>query len=157
MRKSALWLAATLAIATSACVRTATNEATGAVDVDIESPTKQGEDWKGTLRGQGMHTSVTGTTRALVSEGRTSVTVTLESATPGQTYSWDVREGRCGAGGAVVGDASAYTAITVGNEGKAGVTVTLNARLDEAKNYSVTVYGSSNDMTNVIACGDLDD
>ena len=155
MRKSALWLLASLSIATTACVRTATNEATGAVDVDIESPTKQGEDWKGTLRGQGMYTSVTGTARALYNEGRTSVTVTLENASPNASYMWDVREGKCGANGAVVGSHSSYTNLAVGSDGKAGATVTLMARLDEAKDYSVTVYGS--DMNTVIACGDLDD
>ena len=31
------------------CVRTHANEATGEVDVDIESPTKKGEDWNGSL------------------------------------------------------------------------------------------------------------
>ncbi len=155
MRKSALWLLASLTIASTACVRTATNEATGAVDVDVESPTKQGEDWKGTLRGQGAFTSVTGTVRALYSEGRTSVTVTLENASNGASYMWDVREGKCGANGPVVGDHSSYSRLSVSNDGKAGATVTLMARLDEAKDYSVTVYGS--DMNTVIACGDLDD
>ena len=124
MRKSALWLLASLSIATTACVRTATNEATGAVDVDIESPTKQGEDWKGTLRGQGMYTSVTGTARALYNEGRTSVTVTLENASPNASYMWDVREGKCGANGAVVGSvALASSAAT-----------TSAARLNAARN-----------------------
>ena len=156
MRKSALWLLASLSIATTACVRTATNEATGAVDVDVESPTKQGEDWSGKLRGQGMYTSVTGTAKALYSEGRTAVTVTLENAAPGASYTWDVREGKCGANGAVVGDRWAYTSLSVGNDGKAGATITLSARLDEAKDYSVTVYGASDNST-VIACGDLDD
>jgi hypothetical protein len=155
MRKSALWLMASLTIASTACVRTATNEATGSVDVDVESPTKRGEDWKGTLKGQGMYTSVTGTARALYSEGRTSITVSLDNATPGANYMWDVREGKCGANGPIVGDHGSYTTLNVTNDGKAGATVTLMARLDEAKNYAVTVYGS--DMTTVIACGDLDD
>jgi hypothetical protein len=156
MRKSALWLLASLSIATTACVRTHTNEATGSVDVDVESPTKQGEDWKATLKGQGMYTAVSGTARALYSEGRTAITVNLENATPGASYMWDVREGKCGTNGNIVGDHGSYTNLSVGNDGKAGATVTINARLDEAKNYAVTVY-SSNDMTNVLACGDLDD
>jgi hypothetical protein len=158
MRKSALWLAASLTIAASACVRTATNEATGAVDVDIESPTKQGEDWKGELKGQGMYTSVKGRATAMVAEGRTALTVTLESATPGATYSWDVREGGCGQNGALFGDASAFTSFSVRNDGTAGTTVQVNARLDEAKDYVVTIYAAGNDMPRtVVACGDLDD
>ena len=155
MRKSALWLLASLSIATTACVRTHTNEATGAVDVDVESPTKSGEDWKGELKGEGMYASVRGKTGARYSEGKTSVTISLENASSGQSYMWDVREGKCGAKGMVVGDHGSYPSLTVDNNGKAGATVTLNARLDEAKNYSVTVYGS--DMTTVIACGNLDD
>ena len=155
MRKSALWLVASLSIATTACVRTHTNEASGKVDVDVESPTKKGEDWKGELKGQGMFASVRGTTRAGYAEGKTTVAVTLENATPGSTFTWDVREGRCGANGAVVGDRSAYTTLNVESTGKAGTTITLMARLDEAKNYSVTVYGSGEQT--IIACGDLDD
>ena len=155
MRKSAFWLLASLSIATTACVRTATNEATGRVDVDIESPTKKGEDWKATLKGQGMNMSVKGSARALYSEGRTNVTLNLENATPGATYMWDVREGKCGSSGMMVGDSMSHPTITIGSDGKASTTVTLMARLDEAKNYSVSVYGS--DMSMVIACGNLDD
>ncbi len=157
MTKSALWLAASLTIAASGCVRTATNPATGKIDVDVESPTKRGEDWKGELKGRDMYASVKGTTRALYADGRTSVTVMLENAMAGATYWWDLREGRCGSGGGVLGSASSYTALNVGNDGRAGVTVTIMARLDEAKTYSITVYGSSSDMTNIVACGDLDD
>lgn len=158
MKASALLFAASLAIATSACVRTATNEATGAVDVDLESPTKQGEDWSGNLNGQGMYTSVTGKATALVSEGRTSVTVTLANATPNASFQWDIREGRCGQNGALVGEGSAYSWITVRSDGTAGVTVQLNARLDEAKDYAVTIYAADNTMPRtVVACGDLDD
>ena len=157
MRKSALWLVASLTIAASACVRTATNEATGAVDLDIESPTKVGEDWNGTLRGQGMYTSVRGNAKALVVDNRTTFTVTLEGATPGASYTWDVREGQCGANGIIVGGTSWYTTLTAGNDGKAGTTVELTARLDEAKDYAISVYSSSNNQTTVVACGDLDD
>ena len=91
MKNPALWLAASLAIATSACVRTHTDEASGSVDVDIESPTKTGEDWSGNLTGQGMYTAVTGKATALSSAGRTSITVTLAIATPSATFHWDVR------------------------------------------------------------------
>lgn len=158
MKTPALWLAASLAIATSACVRTHTNEATGAVDVDIESPTKKGEDWSGNLSGQGMYTSVTGKVNALVAEGRTSLTVTLSGASPSASYQWDVREGKCGQNGMLLGSASAYKSIDVRNDGTAGVTVQVDARLDEAKDYAVTIYAPGNDMPRtVVACGDLDD
>lgn len=158
MKIPVLWFAASLAIATSACVRTHTNEATGAVDVDVESPTKQGEDWSGDLKGDGMYASVSGKVTALSSEGRTSITVTLSNATPGATLPWDVREGRCGQNGMILGNASAYSSIMVRNDGTAGATVQVDARLDEAKDYAVTIYAPGNDMPRtVVACGDLDD
>jgi hypothetical protein len=155
MRKSALWLLASLSIATTACVRTHTNEATGAVDVDVESPTKKGEDWKGELKGQGMYASVRGKTGARYADGKIDLTLSLENASPGARYMWVVREGKCGANGPIVGDHNSYPSLNVDNSGKAGATVTITALLDEAKNYAVTVYGT--DMTTVIACGDLDD
>ena len=155
MRKSALWLVASLSIATTACVRTHTNEATGKVDVDVELPTKKGENWKGELKGQGMYTSIRGTSYAAYKEGKTDVTVRIENATPGATFTWDLREGKCGANGPVVGDRSAYTNLNVQSDGKAGTTITLLAPMDEAKDYSVTVYGSGTQT--IIACGDIDD
>jgi len=161
MRKSALWMAALFAVSTTACVRTATNEATGAVDVDFESPTKVGEDWSGTLAGTGMWASLKGTTRALVAEGKTSMTIYLEGAPIGSTFAWDVREGKCNGNGAVVASEWAYNNLVVDNQGKVGKTIELNARLDEAKDYAVTVYSStinpSTGKRDVIVCGDLDD
>ena len=150
-------LVAGLALISTACIRTATNEATGEVDLDVESPTKVGEDWSGSLTGQGMFTSVSGTTRALVAEGKTSLTVTLKNATPGGAYGWDVREGKCGTGGALFGMASSYTPLVAGADGTVGRTVMVTGQLDEAKDYAVTIYASPGDTRTVVACGDLDD
>ena len=161
MRKSAFMMVAWFAFAATACVRTATNEATGEVDLDIESPTQRGEDWGGQIRGQGQWASITGTSRALVAEGRTELTVTIQGAMPGQSYAWVVREGQCGERGEVVGSSSTYAALAVDSDGKAGATANIMARLDEAKDYVVELYSSNMDpQTNrpqVVACGDLDD
>jgi hypothetical protein len=157
MRKFTRHLVAALALVSTACIRTATNEATGDVDLDIESPTKVGEDWSGTLAGQGMFTNVSGTTRALVAENKTSLTVTLKNATPGGAYGWDVREGKCGTGGALFGTPSAYVPLIAGSDGTAGKTVQVTGQLDEAKDYAVTIYASPADSKTVVACGDLDD
>jgi hypothetical protein len=155
MRKITLCLAATLAL--GACVRTATNEATGKVDVDIESPTKRGEDWSATLRGMGGFAAVSGDAKAMVREGKTEVRVSLIGAQPGGTHPWMVHEGTCALPGAAVGDHSAYTPITIAADGRGTQTANLNARLDEAKDYIILVHVSPNDMTNIVACGDLDD
>jgi hypothetical protein len=161
MRKSAIFTVALLAFAATACVRTATDEATGSVDIDVESPTQSGELWEGSIRGTGMWASITGTSRAQVINGHTTLTLTVENAAPGSTFSWNVREGRCGEKGAVVGSANVYTTLTADSEGKAGATTSLNMRLDEAKDYVVELYAPTIDpatgMRAVAACGDLDD
>ena len=155
MRKTTLFLAVA-ALAMSACVRTATNEATGRTDVDVESPTKTGEDWSADVRGTAGFAQLMGTVKAKVVEGKTNVSFTLNGGTPGASHPWMVHEGTCAAPGAPFGMASAYTALTFGSDGRATVNMTLDGRLDEAKDYIVAVHASASDMT-VVACGNLDD
>ena len=155
MRKIALCLVATLAL--GACVRTATNEATGKVDVDVESPTKRGEDWKAALKGMGSYASVVGQVKANVVEGRTTASVSLEGATNGGQHPWMIHEGSCNMPGAAVGMASDYPLISVGADGRGSANANLPARLDEAKDYVVVVHASQSDLQTVVACGDLDD
>lgn len=161
MRKILFMSLAWLTFVGTACVRTAVNEATGEVDLDIESPTQRGEDWGGRIRGQGQWSGITGESRALVAEGRTQLSVTIQGAPPGANLTWVVREGRCGERGEIVGMASWYSTLSVGSDGRAGATQNLAARLDEAKDYVVELYSSQMDpVTNrpqVVACGDLDD
>ena len=161
MRKFALIVVAWVAFAATACVKTAVNEATGEVDLDVESPTQRGEDWGGKIMGQGAWASLSGTSRALVAEGKTQLTITIENAQPGANFTWVVREGKCGEAGMVVGVASSYMALAVDSQGKAGTTTEIAARLDEAKDYVVELYAASIDPATgrpaVAACGDLDD
>lgn len=154
MRKMLLMLCA---LALTACVRTARDPATGNVDVDVESPTKTGEDWSARLSGMGTYSMVSGTATAKVAEGRTDATVTLTGGTPGQVHPWAIHEGKCSAMGMMVGTMSAYPDITIGANGNGQANVQLNARLDEAKDYSVAVHASHANMATIIACGDLDD
>jgi hypothetical protein len=154
MRKLILVFAA---FAATACVRTATNEATGAVDVDVESPTKRGEDWSANLNAGTNFPGVSGSAKALVAEGAMDVTVTLNGATTGANYVWAIHEGKCDAPGAMVGSMSDYPAITVANDGRATINARVPHRLDEAKDYTVIVHASASDMASIVACGDLDD
>ena len=154
MRNLTLLCAAVLAVG---CVRTSTNPATGKIDVDVESPTKKGEDWKGKLIGQGQYMAITGNTSAQVSEGMTTAMVSLYSATAGSTHPWHIHEGKCGSGGPIVGDPMAYPPLVIGDNGTGSSTAKLNARLNEAKDYSVNVHASSSNMETIIACGMIDD
>jgi hypothetical protein len=156
MRKSLL-LVTVLTLGSMACIRTATNEATGDVDLDIESPTKTGEDWKGSIQGRGSFATLTGSSRALVANGKSSITVTLQNAPPATAFAWDVREGKCGERGPLLGTSGAYLPITTASDGTGGRTVQIDARLDEAKDYVVNIYQLSSSMNEVVACGDLDD
>lgn len=144
-------------VATAGCVRTATNPATGETDVDVELPTKQGEDWSGKLAGQGVYANLTGSTQAMVVEGRTTVTVRLDNAAAGAVHPWHVHEGACGSGGPIVGDPSAYSPLIVGDDGHAAGHAQLSLGLDEAKDYFVNIHASPTDLATIIACGDLDD
>ena len=150
MRTLAMLCAAVIA---TGCVRTATNPATGKVDVDVESPTKRGEDWKGTINA--VNSNINGEARATVAEGRTNVTVSLTGGMNGQSNMWMIHEGRCGSPGAGFMSMSQYPNLVFDANGRATANVTFQGRLDEAKDYVVVIHGQ--DMSTVVACGNLDD
>ena len=139
------------------CVRTATNEATGGVDLDIESPTKQGEDWHGRVLGKGSWTGLAGDVQALVVEGNTAVTVSVSGATPGSAVPWHIHEGTCETGGEIIGDHNAYMPLVIGSDGRGTGNAQISVALDEAKDYFVSMHASATDMATIVACGDLDD
>lgn len=150
-------LCITAAFALLACARVQTEPATGEVDLDVENPAKRGEDWNGTLAGQGAGASITGSIKAMALDGRTEVSVALNGASPDGTHPWHVHEGACGSGGPIVGDATAYPQLQVGSAGTATANANLGLMLDEAKDYYVNVHASASDLQTIIACGDLDD
>jgi hypothetical protein len=144
------------AFAVVGCVRTHANEATGEVDVDVESPTKKGEDWNGSLSPRGG-SGITGTFRATVADGKTTVSVNLANAMAGQRLPWHVHNGTCSNDMGIFGDASLYPVIVVANDGTASVNAVINYTLDEAKDYMVNVHASPTNLQTIVACGDLDD
>jgi hypothetical protein len=155
MRRLTLALVATLAAA--ACVRTRTDPVTGRVDVDVESPTKQGEDWNAKMGGQGALAAATGQARAAVINGVTTLTVRVQGLTPGAVHPWSVNEGRCGTTGVLFGSAGLYPPMTVNDQGVAEGAARITTALDEAKKYHVRVYASTSDQATVVVCGDLSD
>jgi hypothetical protein len=144
------------AFAVVGCVRTHANEETGALDVDIESPAKTGEDWSGSLSARGG-SGITGSFKALVSAGKTNVSVNLANAMAGQQLPWHVHEGTCDNDRGIIGGASSYPLIVVANDGTASANTVLNLQLDEAKDYFVNVHASPTNLQTIVACGDLDD
>jgi hypothetical protein len=150
----AVALAALLA---GACVRTRTDPVTGRVDVDVESPTKRGEDWKAGIAGTSGYGSITGQGRAAVLNGQSTITVNLNGLTAGRTHSWRVFEGKCGGAGPMFGGAGFYPDFTVSDNGTAQAVARLSMALDEAKDYNVRIYANPGDTSTVAACGDLSD
>lgn len=145
------------AVVAAGCVRTTRNPATGKVDVDVESPTKKGEDWKATLSGVGVYGAVNGSSTVLVAEGKSDVSIRVAGHEPSGPHPWHVHEGKCGSGGAIVGNMSDYTPLTFGNDRMAQSSAKLDVRLDESKDYHVNVHRSSSDMATIIACGNYAD
>ncbi len=154
MRLAALCLMALIAACTP---RVQTDPVTGRVDVDVQPVTQRGEVWTGTLRGQGSLPGISGTARATVLEGQTTVSVTVSGAAPGAMHPWHVHEGACGSGGPIVGEAAAYPLLRVGSEGRAEANAQLALALNEAKEYYINVHASPSDLGTIIACGAIDD
>jgi len=68
---------------------------------------------------------------------------------------WHVHFGTCATGGDIVGPAGAYTPLTVGQDGAAQTTATVEFELDASAPYHVNVHESQIALTTLIACGDL--
>jgi hypothetical protein len=155
-RPTALALTA-LTVLTAACVRTSTNPVTGRMDVDVESPLKKGEDWKGTVTGMGQFAQATGTASAAVLNGQTSISLRVNGLRPGGQHPWRVNEGACGTTGALFGDASLYGTIQVSEQGVAEGSARVGGSLNEAKRYQVRLLASPVDTATVVACANLKD
>ena len=143
--------------ATVGCVRTSRNPATGRVDVDVESPTKTGEDWRGEVKGIGAMMQLSGTAKAEVSNGVTAASMSLTGARAGGSHPWHIHLGRCGSGGPIVGDPNLYPPLVIGDNGSGAASARLQLQLDEAKEYYVNVHASMSEMENIVACGQIDD
>lgn len=150
-------LAAAAAVLSLACVRTAVDPVTGRVDLDVESPTKQGEEWSAEIAGQGPGASVTGTAVARVIAGTTNTTVNVRGATPGARIPWHIHLGNCGTGGPIVGEATAYPVIVVGEDGTGTASAQVQVQLNEAERYHVNLHESPTNLATIIGCGQLDD
>lgn len=152
-----MMLAAAAAVLTTACVRTAVDPVTGRMDVDVESPTQQGQEWKTDIAGQGSGASIAGTAVARVISGTTTTTVNIRGATPGARIPWHIHTGNCGTGGPIYGEPTAYPVIVVGADGTGTASAQIQLQLNEAERYHVNLHESPTNMATIIACGQLDD
>ena len=150
-------LIAAAAALTTACVRTAVDPVTGRVDVDVESPTQQGEQWDAEITGQGPGAAIMGSAIARVIAGTTTTSVNIRGATPGARIPWHIHRGNCGSGGPIFGEPTAYPVIVVGADGTGTASAQVQLQLNEAERYYVNLHESPSNLATIVACGQLDD
>lgn len=124
--------------------------------VDIDASPDLEERWEGDLQPQNG-TSVRGAATALSNSAGTGASVSIAGADANAMHPWHIHMGDCGSGGGIVGEPSAYPVLSVGSDGNATATATLDITLDEMEDYYVNIHASPNDMGTIVACGELDD
>ncbi len=68
---------------------------------------------------------------------------------------WHVHKGTCANDQGILGDATAYEAIELDDNGSGSATATVTLPMPLTGDYSVNVHQSSEQMGVIIACGDL--
>jgi hypothetical protein len=86
---------------------------------------------------------------------QTRVAVTLNGATPAASLPWHLHRGTCGNDQGIVGEASDYAALTVGSDGRANGSATINVPVPASGEYMVNVHASATDLGTIVACGNL--
>ena len=139
----------------AACVRTRRDPVTGKLAVDVRSPLQKGTVWDAKVSSQtAPFYSATGTARADVINGQTTLAIRVEGLKAGATHPWRVHEGKCGTLGAQFGESAAFAPLLVNSQGVAEGTAKLPA-LDIARAYKVRLFVSPADSTSEVVCGNL--
>jgi len=100
------------------------------------------------VRGQGWMASAE-------DAGRTLAAIRIENATPGGRHPWHVHRGRCGMDQGILGEPSSYELLEVGGDGRAEEEATVDLQLPTSGEYMINVHASPENMSTVIACGNL--
>lgn len=104
------------------------------------------------------YSGVRGSAQANSSSSSTAISVSF-AGTPmaGMTHvhPWHIHEGRCGSGGAIVGDPSAYPALRPGTDGAGTASATVMVPLMMDRDYYVNIHESPDDLGTIVACGQL--
>lgn len=122
------------------------------------SDTASGSRWNATLATPSALTgalAIRGTAWMAPSGGRTMAGVSISNAPPGGVHPWYIHQGQCGGNGAILGPTDAYPPLNVASDGTASAQATLDIPLPQSGGYYVNVHASSNNMSTIIACGNL--
>jgi hypothetical protein len=153
--RTAVLLALVAAGPLAACVRTRTDPVTGKVAVKVTSPLQKGIQWNARVVGVGANTGASGSSRADVLNGETTLSLRVTGLAPGATHPWRVHEGRCNEPGPQFGDSRLFGDILVSAQGVAEGTARVPAGLELTRRYKVRLFASPVDSTTEVACGDL--
>ena len=86
----------------------------------------------------------------------TTAHIDLDSGEPGAVHPWHIHSGECGDPQApVVGSASEYPPMQVGDGGEGDAEATIGATLDGDGDYIVNVHLSPAQPDSIVACGEL--
>ena len=112
------------------------------------------KEWSAVIRPLNGST-VSGTATATPHDGDSLVVnIRVKGGKTGESNPWHVHSGGCDSSGAVLGDPSRYTPMTIGADGSGEATARVKTMLTVGVPYSVNVHRSPSDM-GVIACGNL--
>jgi CHRD domain len=86
---------------------------------------------------------------------QTRVEVNLTGAPPSGDLPWHLHRGTCGNDQGIVGESTKYPPLSVGMDGKASGSATLDVPTPKAGEYMINVHASATDLGTIIACGNL--
>lgn len=131
----------------------------GAPETDAEPVGFMGAQWSATLApvapSPAPQVSGTATVMGNADSSQTRVEIALSGATPGAGFPWHLHRGTCGDDQGIVGEASAYAPLTVGINGRAAGTTTLEIPMPRSGEYMINVHASATDLGTIVACGNL--
>ena len=88
-------------------------------------------------------------------QGQTRAHVEISNAVPGGRHPWHVHRGQCGADQGIFGPADAYKPLKVEGDGRAQGDAVLSVAVPRSGGYFINVHASSNNMSTIVACGNL--
>jgi hypothetical protein len=86
---------------------------------------------------------------------KTRAHVSIANAVPGGEHPWHVHLGQCGNDRGIFGPPDAYQALQVDKNGNAESEADLAVPFPVAGQYFINVHASRNNMSTIIACGNL--
>jgi superoxide dismutase, Cu-Zn family len=121
------------------------------------TPDPQLVEWQGSVQGVPGWEHLSGQGGVVwipgVQEFATSMQISGDE--PGAVRPWHVHHNSCAAGGVIVGDDGDYPRLSIDADGTASVATIVPTGLSTTAPYHINVHLSDDEMTTIIACGDL--